>query len=470
MLNYFPLIKFGRNRNFLIDLLFILVAALALPIFLIYSYSLDDLQAFSANQQRTYFELAFGSHGWSGTVFYRPLIDLQTKFIWDVFSASYFAFKGYQFALFLVFLIGLRYLVRHLEMSVFGVCVLLSMTLASRAIHDAFLWWVNMGQAVVLICFVGMLIFLTKRLAGESNSFGLPNVLKAGIYSGISFLAIFSKEIGLAVLIGFVYLAYLEKNRVAIYMLFTVFAVFVLARVQVVGVIAGVDPFMASSGFGFSFLSSGQLQEAFGGNKYLYYAYNVTSQFFYVLLRQPVNGQFNVYSGGLRGLVIVGYAAASCFIFINILLYGVRQRTTLILFLLASVAVNSVLSFPYARERIMVVADISCAMIFALIANNSFGVLKIKTSTFSEMFSHIKIPLTFITILSVARGTWRYGTDVESSISVMKGFLTGDYSIILERSGDLPSGISRNVIDGLSQHYEFILNILERMAILRILT
>lgn len=138
MFNSFPLIRLSRDREFLIDLLFLSVAALTLPIFLIYSYSLDDMQAFSANQQRTYFELAFGSHGWSGTAFYRPLIDLQTKLIWDIFSANQFAFKVYQFALFTVFLIGLRHLMRHLAISGFGACVLLSMLLASRAIHDAF--------------------------------------------------------------------------------------------------------------------------------------------------------------------------------------------------------------------------------------------------------------------------------------------------------------------------------------------
>ena len=182
MPNYSPPHGIVKDGKLIIDILFCLVAALALPIFLIYSYSLDDIQAFSAIQQRTYFELAFGSHGWSGTVFYRPLIDLQTKLIWDIFSANYFAFKGYQFGLFVVFLIGLRHLAKQLAIGIGGVCVLLAMILASRAVHDAFLWWVNMGQAVVLVCFVGLLIFLARRFALESNSNNRSNIFKAATF------------------------------------------------------------------------------------------------------------------------------------------------------------------------------------------------------------------------------------------------------------------------------------------------
>jgi hypothetical protein len=439
--------------------LFAILAIVAFPLFLLYPYSLDDLQAFSAIQSRAYLDLALGSHGWEGTVFYRPLIDIQTKLIWDAFAGSFFAFKLYQFFLFVVFLLTLNKLVERLRLNLLGTSLLLAMVMSSRAVHDAFLWWVNMGQAMVLLCFALLLHFLLAR-----QFTGAPNLAKSGTaqaftYAMLSFLALFSKEVGLVVLIGFAYLAYLERNRLAALLLFLVFAAFVFARIYVVGGIEGRDAFMASSGLGFYFLTSEELRDAFGNNKYFYYLYNITSQFLYALFRQPVEGQFMTYGLGSRGLATVAYALASGYLLMLLLVRKVRLSGKILAVLIGAIAINSLLSFPYSRERIMVAADLAGAVLFALIASSLIvtepDVAK-RLRPFNSRFLGATAAVLILTV-SLVRALRRYISDMSGSIEAMRSFVIKDYRLVAETQGPLPSTVIDGVIDNLDSHYNLIL-------------
>lgn len=451
----------------LVNNLFGAFAAIALPLFLFYSYSLDDVQAFSAIQSRSYFELAFGSHGWGGTAFYRPLIDLQTKLIWDVFSGSFFAFKLYQFFLFSIFLIAIRKLVMQLRLNLLGTCMLLAMAVSSRAIHDAFLWWVNMGQAIVLISFAWLLIFLCSSYIDRSSFIAKSTPWQAFVYAGISFLALFSKEIGLVVLIGFLYLAYVQRNKFAIGLLLLVFAGFIFARIFVIGVLdAGTDGFMASSGLGFSYLSSGELRNEFGGNKYLYYLYNVVTQFLYALFRQPVDGQFMTYTFGVRGAATMIYIISSGYLLALLLFGEISMRRDLLVFLLGAIIINSMLSFPYARERIMIAADLAVAILFSLITtaiSTSFSAEnnKPRLSVFLGFGVLAAILMIALTLLRAIR---RYIIDFSNSAEAMGAFVNKDYRLITETDGPLPSMVMQNVIDGLTIHYQLILKLVSYLT------
>jgi hypothetical protein len=443
--------------------LFGILAILAFPVFLLYPYSLDDLQAFSAIQSRSYHDLALGSHGWGGTVFYRPLIDLQTKLIWDVFAGSFFAFKLYQFLLFIVFLLILNNLVGQLRLNLLGTALLLVMVMSSRAIHDAFLWWVNMGQAMVLLCFALLLYFLLARQSYSAAHIAKSGTMVAFIYAGLSFLAIFSKEVGLVVLIGFAYLAYSERNRLAAVLLFLVFAAFVLARIYVIGGIEAQDPFMASSGLGFSFLSSEELRDAFGGNKYFYYLYNVTAQFLYVLFRQPVDGQFMSYSFGLRGLTTAVYAVSSGYLLMLLLVRKVSLSEKIVAVLLGAIAINSLLSFPYSRERIMVAADLASSLLFALIAS-SLCVTKSDAAKRPRTFEFLNLSVVasvLVLTISLIRALRRYFVDISSSLEAMHQFVSKDYQLLTETQGPLPSTVIEGVINNIDAHYNLILGLMK---------
>lgn len=459
--------KLALERQRRINILFIAIAIIAFPLFLFYSYSLDDLQAFSAIQNRSYSELAFGSHGWGGTVFYRPLIDLQTKLIWDAFSGSFFAFKIYQYLLFSLFLLTLNKLVNQLQLSFLGVALLMAMVMSSRAIHDAFLWWVNMGQAMVLVCFALLLNFLFTLKSTATDHQVESGPIKAFSYATISFIALFSKEIGLVVLIGFIYLAYLERNRLAVTLLLLVFLGFIFGRILVIGGIdGGGDGFMASSGFGFSYLSSGELRNEFDNNKYLYYFYNILAQFLYVLFRQPVDGQFMTYTFGLRGVSTLFYVASSGYL-LALFLRKVYFRPDTAAFLLAVILVNSFLSFPYARERIMVVADLAVAVLFALIVSalhtTSFTVInKYRLAVFQGLGV---IAGTFILLITFLRATRRYINDFSNSTEAMRAFIKEDYRLITEKDGPLPPMVMDNVIGGLNTHYQQIISAVDFLSL-----
>jgi hypothetical protein len=457
---YSDINSFG-NRKF-VSTLFCIMAIIALPIFLIYPYSLDDLLAFSAIQSRSYVDLALGSHMVSDTVFYRPLIDLQTKLLWDLFAGDLFAFKCYQFFLFIVFLLAMHRLVGQLRLNFFATVLLLAMIMSSRAIHDAFLWWVNMGQAMVLVCFALMLNFLVAQQLSGSDCIKESGFMRAFIYGGLSFLALFSKEPGLVVLIGFAYLAYFEQNRLATVVIFLVFAAFVFARIYVIGGIEGRDPFMASSGLGFSFLSSEELRDAFGGNKYSYYLYNIASQFLYVLFRQPVEGQFMSYSFGLRGLATAAYAVAAGYLLMLLLLRKVRLSGQILAVLLGAVAINSLLSFPYSRERIMIAADLAGAILFGLIASS----LHVTSSDSAKRLYPFKslnlgmVAAALVLTISLIRALRRYFVDISSSLEAMGQFVGKDYRLIAETQG-LPPTVSESVIDNIGAHYKLILRFIE---------
>ena len=448
----------GKNIRALLGIL----AIVAFPVFLLYPYSLDDLQAFSAIQSRSYLDLALGSHGWSGTAFYRPLIDLQTKVIWDVFKGSFFAFKLYQFFLFVVFLLTLNNLAKKLSLNLLGATLLVAMVMSSRAIHDAFFWWVNMGQAMVLVCFTLMLNFLFARQSFSSSDIYESSLVRAIVYGILSFLALFSKETGLVVLIGFAYLAYLDRNRFAAVLLFLIFAAFVFARVYVIGGIEG-GAFMASSGLGFYFLSSEELRDAFGGNKYFYYLYNVVSQFLYALFKQPVDGQFMSYSFGLRGLATIIYAVASGYLLILLLLRKVRLSGKVLVVLLSAVAINSLLSFPYSRERIMIVADLASAVLFALIASS----WHVTSSDASRRLPPLRaldlgvIAALIVLTISFTRALRRYFVDISISQEAMLQFVNKDYHFVIEAQGPLPPTVIESVIDSVSAHYGLILRFIE---------
>lgn len=439
--------------------LFAIAAIFALPLFLLYPYSLDDLQAFSAIQSRSYLDLALGSHGWGGTVFYRPLIDLQTKLIWDTFAGNFFAFKIYQFFLFIVFLLILNKLVEQLRLNLFGTSFLLAMVMSSRAIHDAFLWWVNMGQAMVLLCFALLLHFLLVRQSTCEVHLDKFGTARAFIYAILSFLALFSKEVGLVVLIGFAYLAYLERNRLAVLVLFFVFASFVLARIYVIGGIEGRDAFMASSGLGFSFLSSEELRDSFGNNKYFYYLYNITSQFLYALFRQPVNGQFMTYDFGSRSLASVTYALASGYLLMLLLLRKVHLCGKILAVLIGAIAINSLLSFPYSRERIMIAADLAGAVLFALIASSLFVTAPdaAKRLRSSKTLDLGVVAAVLVLMVSSIRALRRYFSDISGSIESMHQFVNKDYQLVTETQGPLPSMVIESVIDNVDAHYNLIL-------------
>lgn len=454
-------LKLLSNRD-IPGALFGILAIVALPVFLLYPYSLDDLQAFSAIQSRSYLDLALGSHGWGGTVFYRPLIDLQTKLIWDVFAGSFFAFKFYQFFLFVVFLLILSNLVRKLRLNMLGIALLLTMVISSRAIHDAFLWWVNMGQAMVLVCFALLLYFLLAQQSTSAEHIDKSGTIRAFVYAILSFLALFSKEVGLVVLIGFAYLAYFERNRLAAVLLVLVFAAFVSARIYVIGGIEGRDAFMASSGLGFSFLSSEDLRDAFGNNKYFYYLYNITSQLLYALFRQPVDGQFMTYGFGFRGLATVAYALASAYLLILLLVRKVRLSGKIFAVLLGAIALNSLLSFPYARERIMIAADLAGAVLFALIASSLF-VTAPDAAKRLRSFQALNLGLVaavLVSTVSLMRALRRYFSDITGSIESMRAFVIKDYRLVTETQGPLPSTVIEGVIDGLDAHYNLILGFL----------
>ncbi len=446
--------------------LFGILAIVSFPIILLYPYGLDDLQAFSAIQSRSYLDLALGSHGWGGTAFYRPLIDLQTKLIWDVFAGNFFAFKLYQFLLFVLFLLTLNKLVEQLRLNLLGTALLLGMLVSSRAIHDAFLWWVNMGQAMVLVCFSLVLNFLLAWQSHGSAYKADSGLLRAFIYAGLSFLALFSKEVGLVVLIGFAYLAYFERNRLATVLLIIVFAAFVLARIYVIGGIEGRDAFMASSGLGFSFLSSEELRDAFGGNKYFFYLYNMVSQFLYVLFRQPVDGQFVSYSFGLRGLATVAYALASGYILMLLLLGKVRLNGKILTVLIGAIVINSLLSFPYARERIMVAADLAAALLFALIATSLSSVLINKKNDIrsAASFNVGLVGIQFILLISSLRGARKYLGDFSDAIISMRQFTAGDYRLLTESDSPLPDTVLPYISEALNLHYAFLLELVEMLS------
>lgn len=319
------------------------------------------------------------------------------------------------------------------------------------------------GQAMVLLCFALLLSFLLARQSYGSTHIAESGLLRAIIYGVLSFLALFSKEVGMVVLIGFAYLAYFERNRLAAVLLFLVFAAFVLARIYVIGGIEGRDPFMASSGVGFSFLSSEELRDAFGGNKYFYYLYNIVSQFLYVLFRQPVDGQFMSYSFGLRGLATAAYAAASGYLLMLLLLRKVRMRGAVLAFLLAAVGINSFLSFPYSRERIMIAADLAGAVLFALIASSwhvtSSDVAK-RLRPFSSLNLGVVATIIVLTI-SLTRALRRYFIDFSSSIEAMSQFVSKDYRLVTESQGPLPSTVSEGVIGNIDVHYNLLLRFIE---------
>lgn len=453
--------SFVKKKNF--GALLSILAIAAFPIFLLYPYSLDDLQAFSAIQSRSYLDLALGSHGWSGTAFYRPLIDLQTKVIWDAFEGSFFAFKLYQFFLFVVFLLTLNNLVEKLSLNLLGATLLVAMVMSSRAIHDAFFWWVNMGQAIVLICFTLMLNFLFARQTCSSSDISESSLVRSIIYGCLSFLALFSKETGLVVLMGFAYLAYLERNRLALVQLFVVLFAFVLARIYVVGGIEGQDAFMASSGLGFSFLSSEELRDAFGKNEHIYYLYNITSQFMYVIFRQPVNGQFINYYLDLRALAVGIYALSSAYLLMLVLCRKICVKGEILSVLLSAIAINSLLSFPYSRERIMIAADLAGAVLFALIASSLHG----SSSDASKRLPPLRsldlgvIAALIVLTISLTKALRRYFVDISISQEAMLQFVNKDYHFVIEAQGPLPPTVIESVIDSVSAHYSLILRYIE---------
>jgi len=312
---------------------------------------------------------------------------------------------------------------------------------------------------MVLLCFALLLHFLLARQSTNAAHLAKSGTARAFTYAILSFLALFSKEVGLVVLIGFAYLAYLERNRLAALLLFLVFAAFVLARIYATGGIEGRDAFMASSGLGFSFLSSEELRDAFGNNKYFYYLYNITSQFLYALFRQPVNGQFMTYGFGFRDSATATYALASGYLLILLLVRKVRLSGKILAVLLGAIAINSLLSFPYSRERIMIAADLASAVLFALVASSLF-VTAPDAAKRLRSFKSLNLGVVaavLVLMVSLTRALRRYFSDISGSIESMRAFVIEDYRLVTEAPGPLPPTVIKGVVDNLDSHYNLIL-------------
>jgi len=448
-----------------IDLAFLMVAVFWLPLFLLNTYTFDDVMAFTANQHRSYFQIITESHGWAGTAFYRPLIDLQTKLIWDVSAGNFFFFKIYQFILFSLFLLLLRNALAKLEVGIGGAILMLALLCSSRAINDAFLWWVNMGQAVVLISFAYVLNCLIACLVSTTEtSFAVSFKEKIGLFL-FSFLAIFSKEIGLVVLAVALCIAYIRKNISLMLMLAALFPVFIFARLFVIGEIGSNSGFIASGGLGFYFLSSDELRAAFNDNKYIYYLYNFICQLLYSFFKQPVNGQLIAYKGMLYSLSAFVYALSSLILISNIWNEKNKASRKILFFMLGAIFLNSVLSFPYPRERIMVISDVAYAVIAVLIFKSVVDQLRWKTSESSSISLRryaVLFAVTAMTLIAAARGARFYLLKISNSIVEMRSALVGNYEVMLEGPRPMPEEVGLNVMEFLNYHYYLIIHFIDK--------
>lgn len=442
----------GRHAFTSVDVGFLIVFLACIPVFLAKTYVVDDLVAFSANGYRSYFQILTESHGWAGTAFYRPVIDLLTKFLLQVSGGDFYWFKLVQMAFFATALFMLRGTFRRLN---FGPAITLGslcLVVGSVAVQDAFLWWVNIGMALVLISFLGALNLLIDV---ENDGGKQVNGLSYGVIAslcGLAAVAVFSKEVGLIVLFMGLMTAYRYKSWVLAWGLCLVFAAFVAARLFFIGSIGSSDGFIASGGFGTRFLDSSVLREIFEGNKYLYYLHNVAVQTAYVFFKQPVNGQFLVH-GGLLGFQAV--YLISCFAMIIFALRAKPLLSSYLFFvLLGAIFLNGILSFPYPRQRIMIIGDVAFCLLIGMTAQvwvRESGRQKIDFSA-KALGAVWPLALMMIYVTSLMTGYRTASATYRAGLIEMQAFLAGDHTTLFEGAKTV-SGISEQICSLVAAHY-----------------
>ncbi|SFU91492.1 hypothetical protein SAMN05216350_10861 [Polaromonas sp. YR568] len=450
----------GRHAFALVDLGFLIVFVAWIPVFLAKTYVIDDLVAFSADGQRSYFQILTESHGWAGTAFYRPVIDLLTKFLLQVSGGDFYWFKLAQMAFFATALGMLRGTLRRLQ---FGPAITLGslcLVVGSIAVQDAFLWWVNIGMALVLISFLAALNLLIDVENDEktlARGLSYKTMMSLGCISAV---AIFSKEVGLIVLFMGLVAAYRYKAWTLAGGLFLLFAAFVAARIFFIGSVGSPDGFIASGGLGTRFLESSALREIFDGNKYLYYMHNVVVQTVYIFFKQPINGQFLIHRG-LLGFWTVAYVL-SCLVMI---VYTLRAKPLLrsyfFLILFAAILLNGTLSFPYPRQRIMIVGDISFCLLIGMAALAWMQDASRHSGKSASQVFRAVVPLALVVIygVSLMTGYRTLSATYSSGLNEMHAFLAGDHTTLFEGAKKV-DGIDERVYSLAASHYRDMLALL----------
>jgi hypothetical protein len=141
------------------------------------------------------------------------------------------------------------------------------------------------------------------------------------------------------------------------------------------------------------------------------------------------------------------------------LLRRVRLSGQILAVLLSAVAINSFLSFPYSRERIMIAADLAGAVLFAMIASS----LHVTSSDAAKRLGPFKslnlgvVAAVLVLTISLTRALRRYFVDISSSLEAMRQFVSKDYRLITETQGPLPPTVSEGVIGNIDAHYNLIL-------------
>jgi hypothetical protein len=144
-------------------------------------------------------------------------------------------------------------------------------------------------------------------------------------------------------------------------------AAYLVLRIAVLGIAAAPGSLARDTGFGFGFLSPGQLQERFGSNPLAFYLYNVVCSWLTVLFSEPRRGMWiavqQASAGALAPAVVLNVLSST--LTTAVIAYTVLSRRDawrkwnleetdrLLLVSAAVIAANGAISFAYTRDLIM---------------------------------------------------------------------------------------------------------------------
>jgi hypothetical protein len=341
------------------------------------------------------------------TFMYRPLPSVVSRFWLTLFGLATVPWRLLHCAILLSCLLALARIGLALRLTVSAVAAAMLYLLAVPFTANSFHWWADMPSAVISACFLWMIALLLRPASATS---------RLSMYVLLPALSLTCKESGLVLCALAFVIAVARGERRWVPAPLIVGLVFLTIRRLIVGSLTIPIRFGSSSGFLFGFYDNSELDRLFGDRLAVFYAYNVTAQFFRIFMGQPRDGQILLSAralvflaalaaqlaaialhlrrdgrwGRLPGLVLLAIALdsllsrrsagdvvqspASVFVVmftaqsavIAWYLWRHGRRATLPWLLVVAIALNSIVSYNYARDRVLNISACAYAVLLAL--------------------------------------------------------------------------------------------------------
>lgn len=319
----------------------------------------EDMLTLHYIQSNTMSSLLTSSYlGFTGTPAYRPVVVFIQKIILEASQFHFIPMRAFFVIGFGVFMWQLNLLLRDFSMSLTARYTSLFYVLSATYLFSPKLTIGYTGGLLLLIIFVALFRYACRDSL---------RTLDLCIMTGLTIFAPFCMESGVLcyVITG---ITLLRHRRWEFFIpLFLGFSIYFLCRAQVLDAITATKRFPRASGYGFSHYETRELNALFEGRSGLpYYIYTSIAQFMSLFTSQPAFGQFSLtpnFPLKLFRLILVPLSSLLMFISFKA---SYRQHPWPWRLSGAIIVCNAILSFSYARPRIMMLAAVCYAILLGL--------------------------------------------------------------------------------------------------------